>query len=389
MSKTNSAYPYKQLYRSLNDIFFSTPENTYSTIIREAIKLTDGKYGSVFLAEDDNLQRVYASSDILYTNSIRSNGNTYKVYKKNKPYLLHRESIAKYNPYFKNLRSASDIAVPLTVDGMSIGVISVMSKEQKKFSTRELHLLKLLTATAAVAIYKQHRIEELQSAVADRDLFLSMAGHEIRTPITSIHGYTRIIADQVKRNIMPSGNLINHLEHEETRLKKLVEELLEVNRIKTGKLRFDTKECDLLQILERTVADFSMMYPAHTITFTYDKRRKYYPIWADFDKLVQAFTNITNNAGKFSKPGSSVYIDVKNSKKQYHITITDTGPGISKEDLPHVFLRYYKGDQMKRGGMGLGLYLVQHIIESHEGSVDIISEQGKGTQVIVKLWKIE
>lgn len=365
-----------------------TPEETYSTIVNEAIKLVRGEHGAITLVSlSGELFRVYASSPHLYKIKIRPRGITYNVYKTHKPVILTASEIAKIHPEIEETDLRSDILVPLFYKRESIGVLSILSNKNKNFTQDDFRILQLFSQMATLAIRKTQLYSETRQALEMRDDFISMASHELRTPLTAISGYVQLLQNKFPLNGQAETRWISDLSGETFRLADLVNELIEVYRLESGRLSFEWKECSPRKITYESVRGFTRSNPNRKIDIQDKINFEKDLIVADPVKLKKAFTNLLDNATSFSDQDTPIIIGLKYSSPCFIVTITDQGKGIPKEELPHIFDRFYRGSGNNHKGMGLGLYLAKDIIEKHKGSIKVQSKVNKGTVVTVKLLK--
>lgn len=384
---------YKNMENILEDIHKAgmkflqplTPEKTYSTIVKEAIALVRADYGSILIEKEGELQRIYASSPALFTIKVRKRGFTYSAFKKRVPSIVGIDKVGKIHPKVKVLGIKSTIFIPLFHKNESIGVLSVDTSRKESFSKSEFRILKLFGSLASLAIKKTQLYDEVVKSLEARDLFVSLAAHELRTPLTTLNGYIQLLHKKLSHGNAVESQWIQHISEESQRLTRLVVELLEINRIKAGQLQFVLIECNLIDIINDVINKFRFIHPKRKIILN-SNIKKEARIIGDFDKLIQVFTNILENAHKFSTDESIISISVKKNDSFIDVKIQDRGKGIGKEDLPRVFEEFYKGkNRNEEGGMGLGLYLAKSIIEKHHGVINLFSKIHKGTTVEIKL----
>lgn len=369
-----------------------TIDATYATIVEEAKKLVKAEYGSVLLEQDGKLERVYASDPFLEHIMVRERGFTYDAYKTRVPHVKSIVDIEKVHPEIKAKGIKSTIFIPLFYRSKSLGVLSLDSLTDKKFTKEELGVFTLFGSIASLAIRKTELYAETQKALETRDLFISLASHELRTPLTSLNGYVQLLYSKLGKQDTNEGRWSRELYEESGRLTSLVKELLEINRIKQGQLQYNLRECQLVDITEKAVERAQFTHKEHTILFTSSVSKGNDLLIADSDKLLQMLSGLIRNATKFSTPHTKVEISLTEEKNMFKLTVTDEGEGIYKEDLPHVFDEFFKGansKQKEEQGMGVGLLLARYIVNYHKGTIAISSTVGKGTQVIVKLPKVE
>lgn len=378
----------EEIYQSaLKFLMPLTAPEAYAAVVNEALRLTDAKYGSIFLLKDGEMKRVYASDSRLYEVSPRKNGMTYKVFRDGKSHIRSPHQSEKIHPGYKDIQIGYNISLPLRYQNVSIGVLSIFSKPNDVFTKKELHILELFVPLAVLTIRKAHLSEELQTAIEHRDLFISLAAHELRTPLTTILIYTQLLEKMISEGKIPEIQKIRKLIDEETRIKRIINELLQVDNIKSGNFLFVMSKCDLRSIINRAIETYNNIHKHHQIICTNLVKKKDLTIWGDYDKLLQAIINVLNNSAKYSEKGKNVLLSISENRKCYVITIKDFGIGIEHYDLPNVFNRFYKGMNSRPDGMGLGLYLVKNIIDKHNGIIKIDSEKSVGTTVTISLPK--
>ncbi len=365
-----------------------TLEETYKTIVGVAIKLVNAKFGSILLMQNGSLQRTYASSSVLYKIKPRKRGYVYSVFQTRKPRILTENQIVRIHPEYQQLQTHSDIIIPLTYKNKSIGVLTVQSERKENFTKKEFDILKLFGHFASLAIRKAQLYDDTKKAVEVRDLFIAMAAHELRTPLTTLNGYIQLLSNKFSKKKSPETSWIKELSHESIRLTNLVQELLEINRMQSGTFSYILKETNLRKIIKRSMIDFSFSFPERKLILK-DKLSQGHSIIGDSEKLIQVFSNILNNAAKFSSPQKPITLKLTSNASNYIIKIKDYGSGISKEEQSKIFKLFHKGSNHTQEGLGVGLFLAKTIIGQHHGSITIKSQLHKGSTIEIKLPKLK
>lgn len=383
---------------TLEDIYASvlkfliplSTEETFETIAYEAMALVNGKNASILLEDKGALKRVYATSPLSFRIKTRSKGYRYEAFKKAKAQVIHAsvvEKLKKVHPEIGEFGGKSIILIPLTNQGKPFGLLTVISSKDRMFTKKDLDVLKLFGSLASLAIRKSELYEKLKDSLETRDLFISLAAHELRTPLTTINGYVQLLLSKLAKKKPIHGEWIMELGLESQRLKNLIDEFLEINRIRTGKLQYNWQECKIREITRRVVANFKINNPDRKLIFK-DKLGSINDIIiGDKDKLIQVFNNVLENAEKYSPDNRKISFTIKYDFPYFILDVTDQGQGIKQKDLPQVFKGFYKGENSLHEGMGLGLFLSKKIIESHHGEISLRSQINKGTKVRVKLPK--
>jgi K+-sensing histidine kinase KdpD len=366
---------------------FLTPfnlESTYREVAKEAMKLLDGSVATIFMAERNNLKRVYSSSPHLLPIQPRKNGYTYGVFKTQKSLILSYNDIEKIHPEINNLNIKYDLMAPLVNKGKAIGVISILSRK-KKFTKNDQDVLNFFTPLASMAIRKAQLYKEVEDALKTRDLFISMASHELKTPITTMYIYTQLLKNKVKKGEEFDIEWINNLLYEMARLTKLIDELLQLSQIKTGNFKYNFEELNIFEIIDKSLSSFKLSHKNSKVVFKNLTKKNDIRLVGDPDKLVQVFINLLDNSSKHNVWDKPILMKITTQDKMLKISVEDSGSGIKKEDLPHIFDEFYKGKGHTKLGMGLGLYLIKKIIDKHHGKISIKSEIDKGTTVNITL----
>jgi signal transduction histidine kinase len=276
---------------------------------------------------------------------------------------------------------------PLIEDGRIIGTVTVIEDVTERVA-REGELQAQVDArTQALAREKAAR-EEAEEANHLKDEFLATVSHELRTPLTAILGWA---------NLLLSGNLQGELHdraletiHRNAQVQnQLISDLLDVSRIISGKLRLDLRTVELTQVIEAAIEATRPAAEAKGVHLTTILNQRAGPVNGDADRLQQVVWNLLTNAIKFTPEGGQILVKLESVNSRVEITVQDSGIGISREFLPHIFDRFRQADpgtNRVHGGMGLGLSIVRQLVELHGGTVRAESEgEGKGTTFIVSL----
>jgi PAS domain S-box-containing protein len=259
-----------------------------------------------------------------------------------------------------NPRSASGEVIPTTLnasalrdpDGMLIGAIGIL-RDMRAYE-RVVHDL-------------EESRRELREADKAKDHFLAMVSHELRTPLTAMLGWARLLRVGF-RDAVRAARGLEVIERNTKLLAQLIEDLLDVSRIVTGKLRIDRRQVDPVAIVEAAIEAVQGVADAKEIELEAFLDPDAGPLLADPDRLQQVVWNLLSNAIKFSPAHGRVAIRVERSGSLARVTVSDHGAGIKSELLPHIFDRFRQGER-STGGLGLGLAIVRHIVELHGGGV--------------------
>jgi signal transduction histidine kinase len=230
-----------------------------------------------------------------------------------------------------------------------------------------------------------HMADELSSAEAMKNEFISSVSHELRTPLTAIKGWAETLMvdggenpDTMKKGV---GVIVNETE----RLQQMVEELLDFSRMQNGHFTLQNSNMDILAELGDAVLMYSDKARREQIEIIYDEPEMLPIVYGDKNRIRQVFINVIDNALKYSNSGDTVTIKADVKDGRVRVSVKDTGCGIKETDLAKVKTKFYKANHTRRGS-GIGLAVADEIIAMHGGKLEIYSAgEGKGTKVTITL----
>ncbi|MBR0485655.1 MAG: HAMP domain-containing histidine kinase [Oscillospiraceae bacterium] len=228
-----------------------------------------------------------------------------------------------------------------------------------------------------------HMADELSTAEEMKNEFISSVSHELRTPLTAIKGWAETIsyADNDPETVRKGMNVIVN---ETARLSQMVEELLDFSRMQSGHFTLQKATMDVLAELGDAVLIYMNKKVQDNIRIEYDEPEMLPFVYGDKNRIRQVFINIIDNAVKYSDPGGHVRIKAFEQNGNVCVSVSDDGCGIKASDLPKIKTKFYKPNHTRRGS-GIGLAVADEIISEHGGSIDITSEEGVGTTVLITL----
>jgi signal transduction histidine kinase len=219
--------------------------------------------------------------------------------------------------------------------------------------------------------------------------FVSVVSHELRTPLTSIRGALGLVANGVAGTISPSAQAMITIAHNNSqRLVRLVNDILDIEKIEAGRMLFDLQPTALLPLIQQAIADNGAYGAQLGVSFILEAAESNIYVNADRDRLLQVLTNLISNATKFSLPNSSVTISVRRLAGQAQIAVADCGLGIPEEFHSRIFQKFAQADSSDtrhKGGTGLGLSITKAIVERCNGQIWFTSQVGQGTTFYVDL----
>ncbi len=221
-------------------------------------------------------------------------------------------------------------------------------------------------------------IEEQKNKEKEKDDFISIASHELKTPLTSAKAFVQLIEHSLKQK--NDGDLLYAEKASASidRLNSLISELLDVNKIQQGKLGLKISSFKFSKMIDRAIEDVQMTLPSHTIMQESKVEEK---ISGDEERMHQVMINLLTNAIKYSPKADKIFVKSVLAKGEIKVSVRDTGIGIDKKNLNKIFDRYYReeGRAMHFQGLGIGLSISKEIVKRHHGKIWAESEPGKGT----------
>jgi PAS domain S-box-containing protein len=280
------------------------------------------------------------------------------------------------------------LAVPMVGrNGRNLGLIQLSDRHEGEFTAEDEAILLQLSRLAAVAIENARLMAESQAANRAKDEFLAVMSHELRTPLTAVLGWTQMLRSRKDDAVVREKGL-EVIERNARSLAQLIEDVLDVSRILTGKLALQRKAVELVGVVQAAVEVVRPRAEQKGVALTVVEAGPG-QVLGDPGRLQQVFWNLLVNAVKFTPEGGRVEVRVERGEGEWRVQVKDTGQGISATALPHLFERFWQADgssTREHGGLGLGLAIVRHLLELHGGSVEAESAGlGKGATFTVLL----
>jgi signal transduction histidine kinase/DNA-binding response OmpR family regulator len=281
-----------------------------------------------------------------------------------------------------HLPVTSYLAVPVKGRGGDvIGGLFFGHSEAGRFKSHHERLAVGIGAWAAVALENAALHASVQEASRLKDEFLASLSHELRTPLNAILGYGRML----QSGMLPAEKRekgVDIIVRNATSLTQIVEDVLDISRIVSGKMRLDVQPVDLSNVVRNAIDVIAPTADAKGVRIEAILDPQAGPISGDPERLQQILWNLLSNGIKFTKQGGKVQVRLERVNSHVELTVSDTGIGIAAEFLPHVFERFRQADggtKRERGGLGLGLSIARQLTEMHGGAIDVSSAgQGQG-----------
>ena len=231
--------------------------------------------------------------------------------------------------------------------------------------------------------------DQVEATVRMRDTFLTVMAHELRTPLTALLGNAQLLLRRSRREGLLAEREQRHLNLVVTqieRLRKLVLLQLDISRLHTDHLQIERVPLDVVALVQRVVDEIQLTLVKHTVTCAGPAA----PLLIEGDelRLEQVLQNLLENAIKYSPAGGTVRVELARHERRVRIAISDEGIGIPQAELQHLFQRFYRAanvDDQHISGLGVGLYLAKELVALHDGTIEVVSEEGRGSTFTIEL----
>ena len=276
---------------------------------------------------------------------------------------------------------------PLVAETRLLGTLSFASRTRDQFEPDEVAFLETICHYVTVAYERLRLLNELKDADQRKDEFLATLSHELRNPLAPLRNAAQLL--RVEEAAEPERRWARGvIERQVDSLTRLIDDLMDISRINRNNLELRTQRVELAEVINAAAESSRPLIEerGHELTITLPSQ----PVYLDGDlvRLAQVFLNLLNNAAKYTEPGGRIWLTGELEGSDVVVRVKDTGVGIPTEELPRVFDMFFQGHrslERSQGGLGVGLALVQRLVELHRGHVKVTSEGGKGSEFTVCL----
>ncbi len=305
------------------------------------------------------------------------------------PEIIERGSIdEEQTRILKELSIKSVMIIPMQIKGRITGVTSFISCNPKNiYDETDLSFAKDFCNRIALTLentrlYEKVKkdIEEIIEADKKKDEFISIASHELKTPVTSLKAYTQILQSTFDdQHNQQAVEMLSKMDKQVDKLTMLIVDLLDVTKIDKGELIFQMEEFDFNELVKETAEEMQRTTKSHKIILDLNRCD---PVLGDRNRIGQVIVNLVSNAIKYSPDGRQIVIKTFCENKKVQLSVQDDGIGIPKEEHANIFKRFFRVSSKSNytfPGMGLGLYISSEIVKRHNGRIFFDSDDGKGS----------
>jgi PAS domain S-box-containing protein len=280
----------------------------------------------------------------------------------------------------RQLEPLSGMVVPLLARGHTLGaIIFATSESGRRYDARSLMLAEELARRAALAIDNARLYRTSEQATRSRDEVLRIVAHDLRTPLQAITLSAQTLLKRLPEESGTERKPLHTIQRAVARADRLIQDLLDIARIEAGRISVERRPEVLAPLLKEVLELHRALVEAKSLQLTLSVPEDCPSILADRDRLLQILSNLLGNALKFTPEGGWITLRVEQAGDMMRFSVSDTGPGISAESLPHLFDPFWQARVSRKEGAGLGLAIVKGLVEAHGGRVWVESKPGAGS----------
>jgi PAS domain S-box-containing protein len=273
------------------------------------------------------------------------------------------------------------ICVPLASSGKPIGALTLVTSDTsgRRFSVADLSLAADLARRAAIVVEHARLFHEAQQATRARDDVLAVVAHDLRNPLNTVSMAVSLMLESTPPEKVQERRQVEIVRRAADRMNRMIQDLLDVKRMETGRLAIDAKPEAPVNLINDTIDMLRPLASGSTIRLEANIEESLPHVLADAARIQQVLSNLVGNAVKFTPRNGRISITAEHIDGEVRFGVIDTGPGIPAEQLPHVFGRFWQASASDRRGIGLGLAIAKGIVEAHNGSIWVESHVGLGS----------
>ncbi len=381
VATSDTTYFNNTIDKILPDIRYNNNKLSFEFVSTSFKDAENKKYQYKLEGFDDEWSEPSLQNKKEYT-SLPSGDYTFKVKALNDYYMSSPEASVSFivnRPWYWNSISIASYI-------LLIGLLTFLISQWRNRNLKQKNL-RLEEAVNKAVAETQRQADEIAHLYEIKNQFFSNISHELRTPLTLILGPSTDLLENQSLDI-GQKNKLTFINNNAKRLLRLINQLLDLSKLEAGKLDLRARQQNIVKLASTITESFSSMATSRGISLTFESNENSLYVFYDPDKLEKVLINLLSNAMKFTKKGGRVVVVVSKLDNTCQIVVEDNGIGINSEQLPYVFDRFFQADNREsreHEGTGIGLSLTKELIELHQGSITVVSEQDLGSTVTVTL----
>ena len=295
------------------------------------------------------------------------------------------EKVNRYQISIRTVRKGERI-IGLIGVGKDVSQQRKIENELNDLKPKLIEAERLISLERARSSHQKMMLDEVNRMKSE---FVSNISHELRTPLASIVGFSETIASDPNMPVEMRNEFNLIILNEGKRLAKLINDVLDLSRMETGRIAINKSKVNIVKLLRRMIDNNKTLIDSKNLILTFEAPNDEIITEVDEERLLQALDSLMENSIKFTKEGGRIKVILNNLYREVEIVITDTGIGIPEKDLPYLLQKFYTVNRPDSdiSGAGMGLVFVKQIVDLHKGLINIQSEPNKGTSVLIKLLK--
>ncbi len=343
---------------------------------KTGMEVLSADFGFMFwkLEKRNVFQLAYVSPETPYTPKLpRKKGYNYKASKGRIPYFITNPK-RDLLPFMKSF-----VIIPIFYKNHQYGNIVLCFNKNRVFRPEEKPLIMTLSNSAAQAltIHRSHKKAERDflGQLKQKDEFFNIVSHELKTPVTTIKGYSQLLDQTLASEDKKTKTILEKINNQADKLSRLINDMLNVSHIETGKLMFQNNNFELEKLMRDVINYLKVSIKTHPITF---KSFSKFWVHGDEHRIERVIINLVNNAVKYSPPGTKIKICLSQKNDMACVEVEDFGYGISEKDKEKIFNRFYRSKSSNKenlSGLGLGLYISSSIVKHYGGTIGFESKK--------------
>ncbi|MHB8873180.1 MAG: sensor histidine kinase [Myxococcaceae bacterium] len=291
------------------------------------------------------------------------------------------------SPLLRDAGVKSLVAAPLRIEERMLGVVHVGTLSHRLFSQADADLLQLIADRVAQAIDRAHLHEAANRAARAREEVLAVVSHDLRNPLAVVSLSAAKLRRLLPRSADGDGarKMADTIKRSSDQMAGLINDLLDAERLEAGELPGEGRPEPVVPLVGEVLDQLQPLAEEKSQRLERLVSGALPPVWGDRGRIAQVLSNLVGNAIKFTPEGGAVRVGVEARGAEVRFEVEDTGPGISEDELPHLFDRYWQSRRAKRAGAGLGLYIAKGVVEAFGGHIWVESRVGQGSRFFFTL----